>query len=68
MMVADIPVLANTENVATVLLWVLIIDFHKVLINVLEPGLGDFKQALPSWKWMEWIATLVSLFVFVHSM
>lgn len=46
MMVADIPVLANTEYIAAVLFWVLIIDFHKVLISVLEPGLGGFKAGL----------------------
>lgn len=46
MMVADIPVLANTEYIAAVIFWVLIIDFHKVLISVLEPGLGGFKAGL----------------------
>lgn len=46
MMVADIPVLANTEYIVAVLFWVLIIDFHKVLVSVLEPGLGGFKAGL----------------------
>jgi hypothetical protein len=43
MLIADFPVLTNTEYIATVLFWVLVIDFHKVLISILEPGLGCFK-------------------------
>lgn len=50
MMVVDIPVRANPEYIATVLFWVSIIDFCKVLIHVLEPGLGGFKAGLAKQK------------------